>query len=254
MNAKRSVLHVLVAVVCGAVLGIAAVIAISKVVSAAPARFSEPLGKAFSVLVAALVVSLVVRFLVALFSPALRASMAAHRVAHAVSLGAAIILVAFAFFSQAAMRYLDTPMGWPNPWWEIRWSNQPRYEGRTMAQWLRVLRSEPGRSGSPLDIIRVYEGTNIHTTVLEVPLSYDLLREHDFLNGAGNVDVVIDGGGHSVHHLRGTNGNCLLLLDWDREQKLPGLHKIEVDFLIGEYLHERGSTQAVVFADYPLKP
>jgi hypothetical protein len=116
-----------------------------------------------------------------------------------------------------------------------------------MAQWLRTLSSEPGRSGSPLDIIRTNVDTNLNATFLEVPLSYDLLREHDFFRGRGSLGVIIDGDGHGVPSLRGTNGNCLLVLSWDRERISPGLHKIEINFLIGEYLSARGSTQAVVF-------
>jgi hypothetical protein len=227
----------------------AAVIAISVIVDAAPARFDEPLGKVFSVLVAVLVLAAGVRLLSALFSPAIRASIAAHEVAHAVCFGAAIFIVAFTFLSQK-MWFAGAPLYSPNLW-GIRWLQRPRHEGRTMAQWLRTLASEPGRSGSPLDIIRTHVDTNLHTVLLEVPLSYDLLREHDFLDGIGRIDVVIDGGCCSVPLLRETNGNCLLLLDWDREHIPPGLHKLELDFLIDEYLHARGSTQAVVFANNP---
>ncbi len=130
----------------------------------------------------------------------------------------------------------------------IRWWVQPRYFGRTMAQWLNILTSEPGRSGSPLDIIRTHVDTSLHTVVLEVPLSYDLLREHDFLWGQGFIDVRIDGRASvdPIPELRGTNGNCFLVLNWDREQIPPGLHKFQVNLRIGKDLNASGSTQCVV--------
>jgi len=139
----------------------------------------------------------------------------------------------------------------------IRWWLQPRHEGRTMAQWLRVLSSEPGMSGSPLDIIRTHVDTKPHTVVLEVPLSYDLLREHDFFDGWGKIGVVIGRRAYSVPCLRGTNGNCLLLLDWGREQIAPGPHEVQVDFMITsrafDHLHSVGSARAIIFDNSPTR-
>src|SRR5271165_4744246 len=89
MNVKRSGLRLLPALGCGAVLGIAAIIAVTLIVDVDPARFAKPLGKTFSVLVAGLVLSAAAWLLAAMFSPAIRASIAAHEVAHAVWFGAA---------------------------------------------------------------------------------------------------------------------------------------------------------------------
>jgi hypothetical protein len=124
-----------------------------------------------------------------------------------------------------------------------------------MPQWLRILASEPGRSGSPLDIIRFNVDTNQRTTWLEVPLSYDLLRDHDFLDGIGKIRVIVDGGAHSASRLRETNGNCVLKLDWDWEHIPPGLHKVGVDFEIWpspyNLLHAQGTTRDIAFDNPP---
>jgi hypothetical protein len=195
------------------------------------------------------VLSLLVRFLAALFSPAIRASIAAHKVAHAICFGAAITIVAFAFQRQRP-NYRGELEEWKIQWLHLR----HRRDGRTLAQWLRTLATEPGRSGSPLDIIRTHVYTNLHTTVLEVPLSYDLLCQHGFFRGheENDLSVIIDEyGGCTVPILRATNGNCLLPVNWDKEQIPPGLHQLQVNFLIGESMSARGSTQAVVFANEP---
>jgi hypothetical protein len=240
MEAKRSGLHLLVALVCGAVLGIAVIRAISAIVDAAPPGCDKPLGKVFSVLVLALVLSLAVRLLAARFSPPIRASIKAHKAAHAVCSGAAIILVLYAVSSPwEAARYGQYPG-------QIRWLQAPRYHGRTMAQWLKALATEPGRSGSPLVIIRTQVDTNSNRAQLEVPMSYDLMREHDLLAGRGSIGVVIHGF-ESGLPLRGTNGNILIEL----YGKPHGLHQLEVEFIIDESMVVRGPTQAVVFANSP---
>jgi hypothetical protein len=246
MDAKRSGLDPLGALACGAGLGIAAIISISVIVDAAPAGLHQPMGDAFSILVAVLVLSLLVRFLAAPFSRAIRASIAAHKAAHAICLGAAIAIVAFAFQRQRP-NYRGELEEWKIEWLRLR----PRHNGRTLEQWLRTLATEPGRSGSPLDIIRTHVYTNAHATVLEVPLSYDLLLDHGFYRGfwKNDLGVIIDeNGGCTVPILRGTNGNCLLPLNWDDNKISPGLHNLEVVFHIGEAMSARGSTQAVVFA------
>jgi hypothetical protein len=129
------------------------------------------------------------------------------------------------------------------------WPVQERYKGRTMEQWLRVLASEPGRSGSPLDITRVHVDTKRRTTV-EVPLSFDLLREHNILREAGRICLVIDGGQMRVETLRGTNGNCLIPLPLGLP---PGLHQVAVDFTIwpgpDKRMHAKGSERAVTVDD-----
>jgi hypothetical protein len=129
----------------------------------------------------------------------------------------------------------------------IQWLRQPRYEGQTMAQWLRILASEPGRSGSPLDIVRTHVDTNLHSIALEVPLSYALVREHDFLDGEGKIELRIDGRFYPVHHLRETNGNCLLPVPpWGIS---PGLHEVEVELQIVsrayDRLYARGSPRTI---------
>jgi hypothetical protein len=209
-------------------LGIAAVKAFAVTVDAAPEEFAGPLGMLFSVLAAGLVLSAVARLLGALFSPASRASIAAHEVVHTVWFGAAGIIVASAFLFKDKMRsFPSSPTRWV-----VLWSQQPRREGRTIAQWLRIIALEPGRPGSPLDIIRVNEDTNERTTFLEVALSYDLMREHNFLRGVGFIMPLIDGDVHTVECLRGTNGSILIPLSWDGSGIPPGLHEAKVKFLL----------------------
>ena len=248
---KCSGLHALAALACGAMLGIAAVIAIGVIVDAAPEQFARPLGIVFSVLVAGVVLSSVARLLAALLSPARRTSIAAHEVVHAVWFGAAGIIAILAFLFQDRMRsFLSSPNRWV-----VIWSQQPRCEGRTMEQWLRTLSLEPGRSGSPLESIQVRLDTNLRTTFLEVPLSYDLMREHNFLRGVGHIFPVIDGGAQGVECARGTNGSVLIPLSWDYAQILPGLHQVEVEFEIWPRpftrLRARGPARALAY-DYPI--
>src|SRR5271165_3319372 len=54
----------------------------------------------------------------------------------------------------------------------IGWLLRPRYEGRTISQWLKVLALDSNKPGSPLDISLVHVDTNQRITYLEVPLSY----------------------------------------------------------------------------------
>jgi hypothetical protein len=126
---------------------------------------------------------------------------------------------------------------------------EPRVKGKTMAQWLKILASDPGNSNSPLDIIRVHVDTNLHA-IVEIPLSYDLLREHNFLKGSGRIYPVIDGAGETAQPLRGTNGNCLFPLPWNMR---PGPHAVQVDFAIWgsspDRLHARGSATTIVFTN-----
>jgi hypothetical protein len=143
--------------------------------------------------------------------------------------------------------------------WDGRWDSvaaNPQYEGRTMAEWLRILASEHHSSSSPLDIVRVHEETSSHSTFLEVPLSYRLLREHDFFDGIGKITFLVDGGARLPKSLRETNGNCLLELDWDREGIRPGAHKVEVEFEIWlrtyNRLHAMGSARTIAFNKRPI--
>jgi hypothetical protein len=248
MVAKRLAIRSPVAIACGAVLGIVAINGISMIVNAAPPCWDALLGEAFSVVVAGFVLLLVVRLLAALFSPVIRALVAAHKPAYTAAFSAAITLLAFAYLSQHG---LMTGAAWDQ--WGIRWLQQPRHSGRTLAQWLRILTTKPGRSGSPLDIIHTHVYTNLHTTVLELPLSYDLMSRHGFYGGRRNALHVTMDGDHrwKVPILRGTNGDCLLPLNWDEGHISPGLHRFTVGFLAGELMLEVGATQAVVFANEP---
>lgn len=161
-------------------------------------------------------------------------------------------------------------------------TGQQRYKGRTMDQWLRLLALEPGRPGSPLDITRVHVSTNLHTVeffsgnpyssdrqslglarvperTVEVPLSYDLLREHKALGRAGYFNLLIDGYRVRTKLLRGTNGSCLIPLPG--YMMTPGPHQVVVEFVIRAPghpytypyidLHARGSERTIAIEDGP---
>ena len=96
MNARCSGIHLVFALLGGAVLGITGVAGVTLVVDFAPRRFAEPLGIACSVMVLVLVLSVIVRLVAALFSRSIRASITAHEVGHAVWFGAAIGIVLLA--------------------------------------------------------------------------------------------------------------------------------------------------------------
>ena len=228
----------------GAVLGIAALVAMSVMVDAVPERFAAPLGILFSVLVAGLVLLAVMRLLAALFSPASRASIAAHEVVHAVWFGAASIIVGVAFLAEHKMR---TFLYSPNRW-EVLWSRQPRYQGRTLAEWLPVLRTDTNRTEHPLRIVRVIHNYEPECDGVEVPLSCDLMRKYGLLE----LDLPSKGykppredtlmfrharlyllvNGDVAHEgplcWRATNGNCLVC--YHQGLLKPGTNEIEVKF------------------------
>lgn len=136
--------------------------------------------------------------------------------------------------------------------WVVLPPHQPRYQGRTIAQWLRILSSEPGRSGSPLDIIRVHVDTNLYTSI-EVPLSYELLRKHNFLDGSGKIYLIVDHDNTTVHQLGQTNGNCLFPLPrWGIQ---AGMHEVTVEFVlwtgVDQYVSARGSPRGIAFDNNP---
>jgi hypothetical protein len=234
---QRSGLHLLFALGCGAVLGIAAIIAVTLIVDVDPARFAKPLGKTFSVLVAGLVLLAIMRLLAALFSRAIRASIAAHEVAHAVWFGAAISIGAFTFLYQVNLRSFLVS---PNPW-AIRGLQRPRCQGRTLAEWLPVLRTDTNRTEHPLRIVRVIHNYEPECDAVEVPLSWDLLQKYGLfeLDLPYREDALF--GRHAKFYLfinghgpetglcwRATNGNCLLR--YHHRLLKPGTNEIEVAF------------------------
>jgi MFS family permease len=260
---QRSVLHMLGALICGAVLGIAAIIALSLIVDAAPERFAEPLGIVFSILVVGLLFSAVVRLLAALFSPASRASLAAHEVGHAVWFGAAIIIVGLAFLAKHTVRSrLDSPNRWV-----VLWSHLPRYQGRTMEEWLRVLRTDGSSTEHPLRVVRVIYSQEAEGDAVEVPLSWGLMqkyglfelappykgqREDELIGMHAKFYLFINGHGPETGLCwRATNGNCLLR--YHHRLLNPGTNDIQVAFLMsfGDASREVTGPPAQVFAAAP---
>jgi hypothetical protein len=242
---QRAGLQVLFALGCGAVLGIAAIIAVTLMVDVDPARYANPLGRTFSVLVAGLVLSAIMRLLAALFSRAVRASIAAHEVAHALWFGAAISIGAFTYLYQVD---LGSFLASPNPW-AIRGLQRRRCQGRTVAEWLPLLRTDTNSTEHPLRIVRVIYNEEPECDAVEVPLSWDLLRKYglfeldlpykdykpereDSLIGRhAKLYLHINGHGPETDLCwRATNGNCLLPY-YHRILK-PGTNEIEVEFIM----------------------
>jgi ABC-type multidrug transport system fused ATPase/permease subunit len=90
---KSSDLCLVLALLCGAASGIAALLVGMLVCGIAPSRFAETFGLAYFLLLGAVVLSVVARLIAALFSSSIRTSIAAHQIGHAVWFGAAIGMV-----------------------------------------------------------------------------------------------------------------------------------------------------------------
>lgn len=121
------------------------------------------------------------------------------------------------------------------------------YEGRTLDQWLRVLSTSPLPRESPLKIRfarayallagrpyppekaltlrQVINGREPDVITFEVPLLYDLLTKHGFLETNGKLCLFVGERAVSCHNCsRASNGNCLLA--WDTKDDASGLYQV----------------------------
>lgn len=109
--------------------------------------------------------------------------------------------------------------------------NQPTFQSRTMSQWLQVLRTSTNAPEAPLKILRIInEEDQPRMCAVEVPVSYELVRQHGFCQGRGKFDLVVNGRHLSTTCWPATNGNCLL--PFDRSDLAPGTNRIQVVFMI----------------------
>ena len=127
---------------------------------------------------------------------------------------------------------------------------RPTFENRNMAQWLRILSKDPNNSESPLRIVQIIRYDGPETYAAEVPISYDLIKQHDFCERNGKLDLIINGRQFSTSCWLGTNGNCLL--PFDKSRLNPGTNQIQVYFFINNpsdidhFLHSEGPVTQLI--------
>jgi hypothetical protein len=93
----------------------------------------------------------------------------------------------------------------------------PTFEGRNMAEWLRVLRTGTNSTEHPLRIVRLICDDAPHCDAVEVPTSWDLVHKYglartdDSSHHYGMFTLLVNGVYFRVIECRrATNGNCLL--------------------------------------------
>ena len=133
---------------------------------------------------------------------------------------------------------------------------QRTFENRTMAQWLRILNTDPNNSKNPLRIVRIVQYDGPEACAAELPLSYDLIRQQGFCDGRkGKFHLVINGGSIWTDCWRGTNGNCLL--PFGKSELNAATNQIQVDFLIFNpsnidgWLHAEGPIAELISSNSP---
>jgi hypothetical protein len=103
-------------------------------------------------------------------------------------------------------------------------------QGHTMVQWLKILKSNTNSTDDPLKIVKIINDDKFGNVEFEVPMSYDLLKEHDFLEKNGKFDLSINSRLLSTYCGRATNGNCIL--GCGINDFTPGTNQVQVEFFI----------------------
>ena len=106
----------------------------------------------------------------------------------------------------------------------------PTFQGHNMVQWLQILRANTNSTENPLKIVQMIYDNKFEVTTVEVALSYDLLKERDFLGENGKFNLIINGRDLSTNCSRATNGDCLC--EFDKNVLNPGTNQIQVAFSI----------------------
>jgi hypothetical protein len=111
------------------------------------------------------------------------------------------------------------------------------YQGRTIDQWLQMLKANTNSTEDPLKIARTVHDNESRVVTVEVPLAYDLLKEHDFLiegNGplSGKLSFVVNGQIRSSFCERATNGYCLMSVSENDFAFHIGTNQLRVEFVI----------------------
>jgi hypothetical protein len=118
-------------------------------------------------------------------------------------------------------------------WFFLGLPKKPTFQGRTMNQWLNMLKTSHNASNHPLEIIRIT--TSSKSCNAEIQLSYDLLKKYDLLEGNGKMDLVVNGQGESTSNTRATNNN--LILTCNANDFVRGTNRIRVAFFIHNSLN-----------------
>jgi hypothetical protein len=108
-------------------------------------------------------------------------------------------------------------------------------QGHTMSQWLKILRANTNSIDDPLKIVRITRNSKSRYVEIEVPISYDLLIAHDFLDKSGTekngkFDLVVNSRVLSTGCERSTNGNCIL--GCDIRDFANGTNQVQVEFFV----------------------
>lgn len=113
---------------------------------------------------------------------------------------------------------------------------EPNYQGRTMEQWLQMLKANTNSTEDPLKVARIVHDNESRVVTVEVPLSYDLLREHDFLaegKGPQSGKLYFDvNENRSTFCERASNGNCLMSISENDYAFRLGTNQLRVEFVI----------------------
>lgn len=113
--------------------------------------------------------------------------------------------------------------------WSLLFSpKELTYQGRTMHQWLQILKSDSNTIDSPLRILGIIKFDGEQVYGVEVPMSYDRLMEHDFLQMSGKFTLIVNGRVRIPHCAPATNGNCVL--EFGEDDLRYGSNQIQARF------------------------
>lgn len=99
-----------------------------------------------------------------------------------------------------------------------------------MAQWLAKLKTNTKSTEHPLTIRHILYDNRSGIGNVEVALSYQLIKRHDFFGRRGAFSLRVNGSYQTTACLPATNGNCFLLFDYSKLNQ--GTNHIQVYFMI----------------------
>ena len=115
----------------------------------------------------------------------------------------------------------------------IHHSRRPTFSGFTMTQWLKILNSKPDSNENELRILHIINNVESGLVTVDVPLSYDLLIDHDFLGRNGQLDLTINGQACLISNRRASDGDCLF--DFNNDSLDFGTNWIQMVFFIKNF-------------------
>jgi hypothetical protein len=130
--------------------------------------------------------------------------------------------------------------------WILYHSRKPTYQGRSMVQWLKILKTNSNPAGEPLKIVHIINRAESDVVTVEVPMSYDLLKKYDFFERNGKLGLMINERGFSTFNARAANGDCLL--GFDKNNLNLGTNQIQVEF----FIHNSSDRDRPLYAEGPI--